>query len=96
MHFLCESVEDVGKSQKKRGKREVLTPRVWLACTFLGLAEDVLVVLTLREEESGAVEAAAVTAEVLAEAAVKIIIIWKHGVSRGRCMWQMVNRQFKH
>ena len=31
-----------------------MTPRVWADYTFLGLAEDVLVVLTLREEESGA------------------------------------------
>ena len=48
-----------------------MTPRVWLNNTFLGLAEDMLVVLTLREEES---RAAAVTVKGLAEAPVKIII----------------------
>ena len=51
-----------------------MTPRVWLNYTFLGLAEDMLVVLTLREEESGVIEAAAFTVKGLAEAPVKIII----------------------
>ena len=43
-------------------------------CTFLGFGDDMLVVLMLREEESGANEAAAVTEEGLAGAPVKIVI----------------------
>ena len=42
--------------------------------TFFGLGDDLLVVLTIREEESGAIEAAAVTEKGLAEAPVKIAI----------------------
>ena len=40
------------ESHKKRQQREIMTPGVWLDYTFLRLAEDVLVVLTPREEES--------------------------------------------
>ena len=49
-----------------------MTPRVWLDSTFLGLGEDMVVVHTLREEETGAIEAAAVTERGLAEAPAKI------------------------
>ena len=38
-----------------------MTPRVWLNYTFLGNADDMLVVLTLRDDGPGAIEAAAVT-----------------------------------
>ena len=51
-------------------------------------------VLTLREEESGAVGAAAVTEKGPAEAPVKIItkclVAWG-----GRCLWLMENQQYK-
>ena len=39
-------------SHRQRAKSENLTPRVWLDYTFLGLADDMLVVFALREEES--------------------------------------------
>ena len=45
-----------------------MTPRGCLEYTLLGLAKDMLVVLTLREDESGAIEAAAVTEKGPAEA----------------------------
>ena len=51
-----------------------MTPRVWPGYTLLGIADDMLVVLALREEESGATDAAAVAEEGSAEAPVKIII----------------------
>ena len=35
-----------------------MKPRAWLDCTFLWHDEDMLAVLTLREAESGAIEAA--------------------------------------
>ena len=52
----------------------MMTPRVWLDCAFLGPAEDMLVVVTVGEEEAGATEAAAVTEKLPAEAPVKIIV----------------------
>ena len=45
---------------RKRQKRYIMSLRVWLD-TFLWLADDMVVMLTLRGEESGATEAAAVT-----------------------------------
>ena len=34
---------------RRREKAETITPRVWLDYTIIGVADDVLVVLTLRE-----------------------------------------------
>ena len=51
-----------------------MTPRVWLDHTFFGLGDDILVVLSLCEEESGAIEAAAVTEKGFAAAPVKTVI----------------------
>ena len=62
------------ESHRKREQRENMTPRVWWDHTFFGLGDDILVVLALREEESGAIEAAAVTEKGPAEAPVKIAI----------------------
>ena len=62
------------ESHRKREQRENMTPRVWLDCPFLGFGDDMLGVLTLCEEESGAIEATAVTEKGPAEAPVKIVI----------------------
>ena len=74
-----------------------MAPRFWLDSTFLGPAEDLLELLALREEGSGAIEAAAVTEKGPAEAPVKITIkcleAWDW---RGPCAWQMVNHHHKH
>ena len=58
VHFSCRmwctsSVIGRGReeSHRKREKKEIMTPRVWLDCTFLGHDEDTLV-LALSEEES--------------------------------------------
>ena len=64
----------MGRKRRKRKTKQTMTPRVWLDCTFVGLVDDMLVVLTLRDEESRAIEAAAVTAKGPAEAPVKIIL----------------------
>ena len=57
-----------------------MTPRVWLDHTFIGVADDVVVVVTLWEVESRAVEAAAVLekgpADVQARMIVKCLEAW--------------------
>ena len=67
-NFFCVIGRGRQESHKKRVKREIMTPRVWRDYTFLGLAEDLLVVLPLLEEGSGATDAAAVTEKGPAEA----------------------------
>ena len=58
-----------------------MTPRVWLDHTFIGVADDVVVVLTLWEVEFRAVEAAAVLekgpADVQARMIVKCLVAWR-------------------
>ena len=51
-----------------------MTPRVWLDHTFIGVADDVLVVLTLWEVKSRAEEAAAVPEKGLADVQARIIV----------------------
>ena len=62
------------ESLREREQRENMTPRISLDYTFLGIGDDMLGVLTLCEEESGALEATAVTEKGPAEAPVKIVI----------------------
>ena len=54
-----------------------MAPRVWLDHTFLWLSDDMLMMLTLREVESRAMEAAAVTEKGPAEILIKS---WRRGV----------------
>ena len=71
------------ESHKKREKKEVMTPRVWLDhATCREPAEDMLVVLALGEEESGAIEAAGVTEKggPLKHQSRSSSSVWGHGV----------------
>ena len=74
-----------------------MTPRGWLDYAYVGLPDEMLVVLTLRGEQSGATEAAAVTEKGPADAPVKITIECLEGwnLKRTPGLWQTVNRQYK-
>ena len=94
---LSASSDEGAKTVIGGEREEITTPRGWLDYAYVGLPDEMLVVLTLRGEQLGATEAAAVTEKGPADAPFKITIECLEGwnLKRTPGLWQTVNRQYK-
>ena len=76
----CISGRGREDAHKRQENRERLVPRVWLDYTFANMGTEVLTILCLKDETSGAVESIAVpekgAADYAVKAAVRAIEAW--------------------